>query len=280
VSAAAWRAVHLVPKAPAIPREDWAACCALALGPLGCLGTEERDDAVVAWLPADADSDQVIPLLRAAGLEADLRADEAVEDGHWVERFNASLAPIDVGLRLTILPRPGPAPPGRVAIVIEPGRAFGTGHHESTRLALEHLERAVTPGCRVLDVGTGSGVLALAAVRLGAASAVGLDIDPEAVEVAQSNVADQPEASRIALRVGSDPAAVDGAFDVVVANITSDVLEPMLPALAARLAPRGALVLSGLLQGDRERMGAGLREASLTPRWTEAGEWISACARR
>lgn len=280
MSARRWRSLQLRPLAPELPRDEWASLAFLALEPAGCLGTEERGDEVVAWMPEDSTAPQALELLRASGLDAAITADAVVEDPGWVEEFNASLHPVDVGRRLTILPRPGEAAPGRIALVIVPGRAFGTGHHESTRLALEHLEREVTPGCAVLDVGTGSGILALAAVKLGAARAVGIDVDPEAIEVATENVAPEPESPAIELLVASDPALVPGRFGLVVANITSDVIEMLLPAACDKLEEHGALVLSGLLVQDR-----GLIESLLTARgfsvsWLQAGEWISACARR
>jgi ribosomal protein L11 methyltransferase len=289
VSGGTWTSVEIRPRLGELASEDWAASCMDALSELGCLGTEERgsgaDLRVVAWLPAASDASrvatllqQVAALLREAGLGGDVLGAGSVEDPGWVEQFNASLKPVHVGKRLTILPRPGEAPEGRVALVIEPGRAFGTGHHESTRLALEHLEEILRPGASVLDVGTGSGVLALAAVRLGAARAVGIDVDPEAVEVATENVAGQPEEARIELFTCDDPALVPGTFDVVLANIQADVLHPMLPALRGRIAPGGRLILSGLLLGDREPMDRALAACGLRAAWKQDGEWASACA--
>jgi ribosomal protein L11 methyltransferase len=277
-----WLRAEIRPELGDGSSEEWAAACMEALAPIGCLGTEELGAAeamaIVAWLPGDADAREIEPLLAREGLAGRVAATTIVEDPGWVEQFNASLRPIEVGRRLVILPRPGPVPEGRVAIVIEPGRAFGTGHHESTRLALEHLERELKPGDSVLDVGTGSGILALAAVRLGAARAVGIDVDPEAIEVARENVEGQPESSRIRLMTCGDPALVEGRFDMVLANITVDVLLAMLPALVAKLAPTGRLVLAGLLERDRAAMDEGLAKQGLSASWAAEGEWISACA--
>ena len=284
MSGGTWTSVEIRPRLGDLPAEEWAAACVDALSGLGCLGTEERGGganvSVVAWLPSGTDASRVASLLREAGLGGDVVGSASVEDPGWVEQFNASLKPVHVGKRLTILPRPGQAPEGRVVLVIEPGRAFGTGHHESTRLALEHLEERLAPGDSVLDVGTGSGVLALAAVRLGAASAIGIDVDPEAVEVARENVAGQPEEGRIELLTCDDPADVPGSFDVVLANIQADVLHPMLPALRDRLAPGGRLILSGLLLTDSEPMDRALTALGLAPAWKQDGEWTSACATR
>ncbi len=277
-----WLGLEIQPALGDWPAEDWAAACADALAPLGCLGTEERgsgmDLRIIAWLPSDADLADVHRALRAAALDARIENASITEDPGWVEQWNASLVPVDVGERLTILPAPGPAPPGRLAIVIEPGRAFGTGHHESTRLALVHLEAMVAPGHVVLDVGTGSGILALAAARLGAASVTGLDIDPEAIEVATTNIEGQPEASRVRLLVCDGIQGVTGAFDVIIANITRDVIEPMLAALCERLAPGGRLILSGLLAIDRQPIASALAAARMDASWLAEGEWVSACA--
>lgn len=276
--------MELEPRLDELPPSEWAATCMAALAGIGCLGTEERGLGeslrVLAWLPEDADVSGIPALLLECGLSARIASTSSVEDPGWVEQFNASLKPVDVGRRLTILPRPGPAPEGRIVLVIEPGRAFGTGHHESTRLALVHLDEQIAGGESVLDVGTGSGVLALAAVRLGASRATGIDIDPEAIEVARGNVADQPEAAAISLITSADPAGVKGEFDLVLANIQRDVLEPMLPQLCEKLARGGRLILSGLLLEDREPMERALGRQGLEASWKQEGEWISPCARR
>lgn len=278
-----WTCVEIRPELRGMPPDEWAAACMEALGIRGCLGTEERgsgeDLRVLAWLPEEAETSGLQELLASEGLAGSVIAVRAVEDPGWVEQFNASLQPIDVGRRLTILPRPGPAPEGRVVLVIEPGRAFGTGHHESTRLALLHLEGQLAPGESVLDVGTGSGVLALAALKLGGSRAIGIDIDPEAIEVARENVEREPESARLRLMTCGDPSLVDGRFDVVLANIVFDTLVTMLPALRQKLAPGGRLILSGLLAADEEPMNRALAGCGLRAEWLREGEWVSACAR-
>src|SRR5436190_11034677 len=245
--------------------EDWAGECAAALASLGLLGIEEtsRDGAplALAWLPEDRERAQIEAALAAAGLAARVATLETIADPGWVEQFNATLQPIDVGRRLTIIPGEGEPPPGRVALRIEPGRAFGTGHHESTRLALEWIEELVPPARSVLDMGTGSGILAAAALELGAERAIAADIDPEAIEVAEENLRRMLGARADAARlvVAKSPEQVGGAHDLVLANIQADVILKMLPSLAARLAPGGALVLSGLLVTDRTAVEDALR---------------------
>lgn len=139
----------------------------------------------------------------------------------------------------------GPVAPGEVVVEVDPGPTFGHGAHPTTRLCLEALDRLVVPGERVLDVGCGSGVLAVAAVLLGAAGAVGTDVDPAALAATEANAARNGVADRVAVHL-ADAAPPEPAA-VVVANIGAAALRELAPVLVARVAPGGALVLSGLL---------------------------------
>ena len=269
------------------PVDELAGLTVDALTELGCIGAEQcarpggRGARLLAYFATGTDLTRLGEVLRdelPPGVT--LLASSPVEDEGWVERWNASLRPIDVGSRFTILPGAGEPGPGRLALRIEPGRAFGTGHHESTRLALEWLERTVEPGDRVLDVGTGSGILALAAARLGAREVVGVDDDPEAIEVASANARLIPESAAACLTTHSGVPASQGTFDAVVANITSDVLLPMLPELTAAMANGGHLVLSGLLTSDEERIELACASLGLSASWLRAGEWSSARCQR
>ena len=189
-----------------------------------------------------------------------------VEDGRWVERWVATLAPFDVGRRFTIVPvvdpdrppAPGRSRPtadaDRIVIRICPSRAFGTGEHPTTRLCLEALESERTAGASVIDVGTGSGILAIAARLLGCRRAVAIDNDAEAIAVAASNVRLNPAASPIALVCGEPASLRGGSFDLVVANLNGAILGRVLHALAARLALGGTLILSGILDEEAEEV--------------------------
>jgi ribosomal protein L11 methyltransferase len=170
-----------------------------------------------------------------------------VADEDWGEGWKKDFRPLDVG-RVRVRPSwiDEPPPAGAVEVVIDPGMAFGTGSHPTTSLCLaalsDHLEDR--PGAAVLDVGTGSGLLAIAARKLGAGRVAGNDEDPVAVEVARENAA----RNGVALELTGDPLpAIPGTFDVVVANILSNVLVALAPDLAAKLAPGGVLLLSGIL---------------------------------
>ena len=237
----------------------------------------------LAWLPSSSSREHIEGALATAGWNGALATLDIVEDPGWVEEFNRTLQPISVGRRLVIVPGDDAAPPGRLAVRIEPGRAFGTGHHESTRLALEWIDESLAPGETVLDVGTGSGILAAAAMVLGAASAVAIDVDPEAIEVARENLVRTlgGRAERVRLLVAACPSAVEGSdFDVVIANIQADVIHGMLDALVAHVATGGRLVLAGLLVQDRASIEAALEGCGFVTQWRDDGEWISACARR
>src|SRR5690606_17133106 len=141
---------------------------------------------------------------------------------------------------------PYDAAPDDHVIVIDPGRAFGTGLHETTRLVIRELESRVTEGIDVLDVGTGSGILSIAALMLGARHAFGIDIDADAVEIAVENAAINGLGDRFE---GSDVPveSVAGQYPLVIANIEARVLIPLAHAIGTRVAPGGVLVLSGLL---------------------------------
>ncbi|MDD5563582.1 MAG: 50S ribosomal protein L11 methyltransferase [Thermoanaerobaculaceae bacterium] len=169
----------------------------------------------------------------------------------WLAEYRRHAVPRPIGTRFWVDPHPeAPTPPpaGRIHLVVEPRQAFGSGSHESTRLVLLMMESLPLAGRRVLDVGTGSGILALAARSLGASRVVGFDIDLEAVCIAHQTVAVQPRRSPVALFAGSTSAlAARPAFDVILANLIPAEAQPLLADLRSLLARDGVLVLSGLM---------------------------------
>jgi ribosomal protein L11 methyltransferase len=188
--------------------------------------------------------------LQAADLEADLELHSArVDDADWVRLTQHQFQPIRISHRLWVVPTWHAAPdPTAVSIVLDPGIAFGTGSHPTTRLCLEWLAGVISGGERVLDYGCGSGILAIAAMKLGAAAAVGVDIDPQAVLAAARNA----EQNRIAARFLDPDADPGGEYDIVVANILSNPLKALAPLLASRVRPGGYLILSGILEPQAE----------------------------
>lgn len=186
-----------------------------------------------------------------------------VTDSGWAENWKAHFPPLAIGDRLFVHPPWVDAvPDGRVGIVLDPGMAFGTGHHASTRGCLVLLERALRerPAARVLDLGTGSGILAIAARKLGAAEAWGIDIDADALAVAAENAA----ANGIAgdLRLGTALDTVPGRFDVLLANLFAAQLADFAAAIAARLRPGGVAIGAGIL---------GVEAPAVRDAWQAAG---------
>jgi len=203
-------------------------------------------------------------LSAAQTLGAEPPVEIAAQD--WSIAWRAHHKVMQVGPRSWVHPPWSSAPPGGVAVAIDPGMAFGTGSHPTTALCLEACDEllAARPGASLLDVGTGSGVIALLAVKLGAGRVVGTENDPIALQAARAGTALNGIADgRIEWRL-EDPEDVPGQFGIVIANILLNTLEDLAAQIAAKVAPGGRLVLSGLLaaQGDaaeRAYLACGLR---------------------
>ena len=199
-------------------------------------------------------------------------------DRDWLARYRASSQPFQVGRSWWLDPHPeapSPAPAGRIRLAIEPRSAFGSGSHESTQLLLLALEEINLEAMRVLDVGTGSGILALAAAAQGAAWIVGFDIDPLSVLVASRTVREQEQPVNVHLFAGP-LVAVAATFDLVLCNMLWSQMEPLIPALAAHLSPSGMLLLSGLLAADHVAVASACRGAGLEATGSRSlGEWLA-----
>jgi ribosomal protein L11 methyltransferase len=189
-----------------------------------------------------------------------------VPDEDWGETWKKGLGPMVIG-RAFVRPSwvDAPVPPGLAEVVLDPGMAFGTGTHPTTSLCLAGLSEllAARPGAAVLDVGTGSGLLAIAARKLGAGRVTGNDNDPVAVAVARENAA-RNGVPEVALTEAALP-AIGGAFDLVVANILANTLVELAPEIAARLAPGGAVLLSGILTPQEDEVRAAYLAQGLRP---------------
>ena len=208
---------------------------------------------VVALLEEDANVPALLAEASAAiGLSEPLNyAVGTVADQNWVQLTQSQFDPIRVSERLWIVPSWHESPdPAAINLILDPGMAFGTGSHPTTRLCLEWLERTVSPSCSVLDYGCGSGILAIAAARLGAARVAGVDIDPQAVESARANA----ERNEVSALFADSAEPVAGEYDLVVANILSNPLRVLAPAICAHVRSGGCLALSGILREQAEEI--------------------------
>ena len=199
---------------------------------------------------------------------------EEVEEVDWATRWMEGIEPVAAGpfdVVPTWMADDHPQQPGRIRLVLDPGRAFGSGHHDTTMGCLEALAELELEGASLLDVGTGTGVLAIAACRRGAARVVGVDVDPDAIEVARANAtANEVDVELARGTVGT----VAGPFDVVVANVLTHTVLELADALVAATAPGGHLVTSGIGAERAERVADALRRAGLVDVQVRVrGEW-------
>ena len=235
--------------------------------------------------PEDSPAEAVAYLrerLTAEGIGHELVSQEEREDD-WANNWKQYFKPLPVGERLLIRPTWEPAGDagGRQVLSIDPGMAFGTGGHDTTRLVLETLEQAVRPGTALLDVGCGSGILSIAALLLGAETAVGVDIDPLAVKTAAENGAlNGFSPPRFTVFQGDLATDVEGWYDVVAANIVADAIIGLSPAVPRVLKPGGVYIVSGIID-TREADVVGALSAcgfAVTGR-REHGGWLCLTAR-
>jgi ribosomal protein L11 methyltransferase len=245
---------------------------------------EERDDGtLVTFAEDERAADALVAALAAAGdvpVESSRRRLEAVD---WTTRWRDGLGPRTFG-RLTVVPSwiealrsDGPT------VVLDPESAFGSGEHGSTRAALALLERHLRPGDRVLDLGSGSGILAIAAVKLGAAAAVGIENDPEAGPVALRNAERNGVTDAVQILEGDagDLAPLLGPADLLLSNILRTVNTALLPAIVSALRPGGLAIFSGMETMEAAAFRPVLAASGLVERdqVTDAGWWAVAAAR-
>jgi ribosomal protein L11 methyltransferase len=277
------------------PSDELAGLLAEGLLASGGSAVEESGDDVISWIPLTDGDDaasagtRVRAALREAVGQEPARFDaEEVAEQDWLALWRAGLEPRYIGERIIVAPTWSEveAADEKIVIRIDPQMAFGTGEHASTRGVLRLMQQAVRPGDRVIDVGAGSAILAIAAVRLGASSGLAVESDPDAMENAGENVDRNGVAASVELRCELvDDAFLAargcGAFDGILANVLSSVLMPLLPAFQSSVAKDGWAILSGILLEEAPEMRAAAGTAGFSLEAEDAeGEWWSVLLRK
>jgi len=255
----------------------------IAIDDLSATAIEERDDSVHVFFSTAAARDTgrsaLAPHFDVSSIE--------VSDEDWARRSQDGLQPVTVG-RITVFPNPellsNPQSlipnPSAIAMVIQPSMGFGTGHHATTRLCLAALQTLDLTDAFVLDIGTGSGVLAIAAGRLGAARALGIDDDIDAVRSALENLDRNPAAQRVTFEVDDLRTATLPRADVVMANLTGALLVRAAQTLLGAVNNGGTLVASGLLSTERDEV-VGALGAATTITWErEEDGWVGLAVKK
>ena len=208
------------------------------------------------------------------------------EETDWQNAWKVHFSLLKLGQRLVVKPSwiDYQAAPQEVVIELDPGMAFGTGYHPTTYMCLEALEERLRPGMQVLDLGTGSGILTIAAIKLGAAQVVALDTDPQAIRAARQNFRRIGVQRQVTLAQGTVPHALakGGRFDLAVANISTRVVRERAPFVLSALKPGGVLICSGIIKEQREEVSDALLEAGFSLlEVVHREDWVSlVCCRK
>lgn len=278
-------------------RADDVEAVAASLIEAGFEGLEERPQADGQWILvvfAECQTSDEVAMARDRAVAAANRVAQGpsnvpalttlLDPAVWTENWRRHFVPLRVGEKLLVLPPwEEVTDHQRILVVINPGIAFGTGHHETTEGCLAFLDEKIRPGMRIADVGCGSGILAIAAIKLGAKEAIATDNDPDALVATKENIeANGVRGSiEVAAELPAPPPAGDGSFDLVVANILAETLVELRAMLEAAVAQGGSLILSGIEKSRRK-----LVEDAFFPggwqleRAIEAGDWVTLALHR
>ncbi|ENM3864848.1 50S ribosomal protein L11 methyltransferase [Vibrio paracholerae] len=240
------------------------------------------DTDVVALYEADMDTSLILQQIKASNMLAECFAHkvEQVEDKDWEREWMDNFHPMQFGRRLWICPSWREVPdPQAVNVMLDPGLAFGTGTHPTTALCLEWLDNLDLSGKTVIDFGCGSGILAIAAIKLGAAKVIGIDIDPQALQASKDNAARNGVEDQIDVYLPKDqPEGL--VADVVVANILAGPLRELSPIIKGLLKPGGQLAMSGILDTQAESVAEFYRDDLELDPIAEKSEWCRISGRK
>jgi ribosomal protein L11 methyltransferase len=254
------------------------------LAEMGSTGFLEKEGKILAYFEKKVDIASICvelarfrDVLMASGLNPTFSFEYSfLPETDWNENWKKNFSPIDIGENLTIIPSWLKKDTDRIPIIIDPGMVFGTGYHETSQACLVLIEK-LAGGDRkesCLDIGTGSGILAIGAARLGFKHVTAVDIDPMAIDAAMRNV-EENGLTNVTVREG-DIHTVSGSFDLIVANLLSGILVDIASEIVSRLNPGGSAILSGMLPGQESDVITAFEKAGLTLRETvNSGKWVT-----
>ena len=248
------------------------------------LSDAARKPVITIYFSGDEEGMKEAERAKAIAVEtgADCSISTTGDDSEWLYKWQETFKPTKVGERIVVKPswEEYSAKEGELVIEMDPGMAFGSGLHETTTLCIKALENVLAAE-RVLDVGTGTGILAIAAMLLGAERSLGIDIDADAVRIAKENVERNGLTDKIELREGDLMAGVDFEADIIVANLMADLVIRLSPAAAEHLAPGGIFISSGILDIKEVIVAEAVREAGFEIiEVLHDGEWCAIVAKR
>ena len=241
---------------------------------------KKRDEVIVhLYIAPDENVAEIADLMRDRLARAEVpytMALEGVRQEDWENGWKQYYHAMDIGARLAVVPSWEQYDTDRAVITLDPGMAFGTGTHETTALCLTVLDETVHGGERVLDIGTGSGILAIAALKLGAAEAEGVDIDPMCVRTAGENAQLNGVDGKLKVLVGDLSDKATGKYDIITANIVANAILHLAPCVPALLAEGGTFIASGIIDAREEEVCAGLAAAGLkVAEVRRQGGWVA-----